>query len=167
MLTEIDVLDRSDQDFKALTARDYAGALDRSTAVYTSELYVKGNILCTLYHIGNYHLRHETGFTPLFKGRMAEYRTARQLNPKLTRAHFFKANPDYIAAFLSTYTGAGLLDSVDAAEIEWTTLRALISIVAPDRVKYAKHWDHFLDLEDDAHAHYCKIKRKESSTGAA
>lgn len=71
---------------------------------------------------------------------------------------FWNSYTDQIAEFLSTYSVEDQPASVDAAEIEWTTLRALISIVAPERVKYSARFDDFLALEEKAAENYYRLK---------
>src|SRR5262245_17166989 len=110
-------------------------ALDRLTAQYTSKVYSEGNVPCALYHVGRYHLRHKSGFSEFFKQSLKDYKDAWLSDRTLTRVQFWKSYTDQVAAFLSTYTVDDQLESVDATEIEWTTLRALISLVAPHRVR--------------------------------
>jgi hypothetical protein len=133
-------------------------ALDRLTAQYTTKVYSEGNVPCALYHVGRYHLRHLSGFTAFFKHSLKDYKEAWKLDHTLTRVQFWNGYTDQIADFLSTYVVDDYLTSVDAAEIEWTTLRALISVVAPERVRYSKQFDDFLTLEETAAENYYKLR---------
>jgi hypothetical protein len=133
-------------------------ALDRLTAQYTAKVYSEGNVPCALYHVGRYHLRTLSGFTAFFKQSLRDYKEAWQLDRTLTRVQFWKGYTDEIADFLSTYTVDHQLDSTDAAEIQWMTLRALVSLVAPERVRYSGRFDDFLELEESAYCNYCKLK---------
>ena len=133
-------------------------ALDRLTAQYTSKVYSEGNVPCALYHVGRYHLRNLSAFTPFFKQSLRDYKAAWLIDRTLTRVQFWQSYKDQIAAFLLTYTVDERPTSTDAAEIEWTTLRALISIVAPERVKYSAAFDDFLALEEKAAENYYRLR---------
>jgi hypothetical protein len=133
-------------------------ALDKLTAQYAARVYRAGNVPCALYHCGRYHLRHKTGFSDFFKKSLADYKAAWLKDRTLTRVQFWQSYKDHIAAFLSTYMVDERPISTDAAEIEWTTLRALISIVAPERVKYSAQFDDFLSLEEKAAENYYRLR---------
>lgn len=111
-----------------------------------------------VFHLIDKH-RRGSSFTPLIQRFLSDYNAARELDGTLTREHFFSTYMDQVMDFLSTYK---LVErpKINAARIEYLTLRVLVGVVTPNREKYGARFEAASELEARSEARFIDMSRK-------